>query len=180
MYLAHPAAASFLYARPVSGFTTTALGGFSSKELSEYMCVFANVFVPCSVPTSIVSVWSSLTGAAATWKGSSFCPTSAAGGEKCVWLWRSGLAGEVGEERREGKRKKKPKPLNGKTALLTCGQCVPYRLQEAAGSQVRGTGWAAAERSIVAGWRTLGQQESGDVWGCTAHNRQSAVTLQQA
>lgn len=185
MYLSHPAAASFLYARAVSGFTTTALGGFSSKELSEYMCVFANVFAPCSVPTTlreIVFLWSSLTGAEAMWKGSSSCSTSAAGGEKCVWLWRSGLAGEVGEERRRGRgkeKKKKPKPLNSKTALLTSGQHVPYRLQEAVGAQVRGAGWAAAERSTVKEWGILGHQESGEVWRCTAHDRQSIVTLQQ-
>lgn len=90
--------------------------------------------------------------------------------------WRSGRR----QERREGKRKEKnPNPLNGKTALLTCGQNVPYRLQEAAGAQVRGFGWAAAERSIVAGWGIPGHQETGEVWRCTGHDRQPAVTLQQ-
>lgn len=69
--------------------------------------------------------------------------------------------------------------MNDKTALLTCGQHVPYRLQEAAGAQVRGAGWAAAQRSIVAGWEILGHQDTGEIWRCTGYDRQSAVTLQQ-
>lgn len=92
--------------------------------------------------------------------------------------WRTGRR----EERREGKRKgkkKTTKPLNGKVALLTCGQHVPCRLQEAAGAQVRGTGWAAAARSILAGWGSPAPQETGDVWRCTGQDREPAGALQQ-
>ena len=82
----------------------------------------------------------------------------------------SGLAGEVRQERREGKKKKK-EALNGKTELIACGQHVPYRLQEATGAQARGSGWAAAERRRgVAGWGIPGHQQTGGVCRYTGHD----------
>lgn len=153
------------------------------------MCVFANppacvgAFyhppLPPPPPGLFSSLWSSLAGAAATcttWRGSSLCSTSAAGEERCTWLLRSGLSGEVRAERRQGKKE----VLNDKTELIACGQYGSYRLQEAVGAHRRGgSGWAVAQRRRgAAGWGIPRHQQAGGVCRHSRHNWWSA-TLQQ-
>lgn len=90
----------------------------------------------------------------------------------------------MGDERREEeggekKRKKKTKPLNGKTALPTCGQHVPHRLQEAAGAQVRERHWLGSSskkhRSRMGDSRTPGNRR-----GLEVHKPQQTVCCPSA
>lgn len=146
VYLAHLAAASFLYAWAVSGFTTTAQGAFSSeKEFSEkiYAC-----FCKC-----VCAFFCSHLPEGDYFPVEQTDCTSAAGGERCVWLWRAGLAEkwEMREEkRREGKRKEK-KPQAFEWQDCTSNMWPACTTQASGGS--RSTG----EREALAGQQ---QQEA--------------------
>lgn len=75
-------------------------------------------------------------------------------------------------ERRRRRKKKKKKALNGKTELAACSQCVPYRLQEAAGAAVE-------RRRGAAGWGLPAHQPAAGVCGYMGHKGRATATLQQ-
>lgn len=105
-------------------------------------------------------------------------------GKVCL-IVKSRISWEVGDERREeeGGEKKRKKNLSLWMARLHFQHVASmyhtgFRRQQEHRWE-RGTGWAAAARSIVAGWGIPGHQETGEVWRCTSHSRQSAAPLQQ-
>lgn len=92
-------------------------------------------------------------------------------GKVCLTV-RTGTSCQSEREEEERKKKGKKKALNGKTELAACSQCVPYRLQEAAGAAVEG-------RRGAAGWGLPAHQLAAEVCGYMGHEEWATVTLQQ-